>query len=631
MKQTTTWSTLFAYSVKGFLMMVSALALAGCKESVEDGDYAIASDKTVMAFLSDNEQFSDIVSVFERVRLGSNEEASPLSSVLSARGNYTVFAPNNEAVEAFLAEEGVTSVDELEYDDAEMLAKNCIIDNGDSDPYESTDFPTDGTFQLGNMNDRILSCAMDTLGDDILYVINGTSPVIDSDNLLTNGVVHEVSTVVAPSADNVAELIIAADNMKVMGYLLQQTTWVDSLTDYRDEDYENEYYDEVTDYRLASETSTVIYQNTHRYFGFTALVETDDVYAQEWGINLVKDADGNVTNWDDVMTIVKTKCQEAYGTEDADDLSSPENAVNRFVAYHMLYGKMAYDRFVHHCNEYDYKYGTDILNPQTANYPTNVWDYYTTMGDYPGLVKITQVGDEGFEGDMDHSIYVNRISLYNDSRTGDYREIGVTDAGILISSTNGENDNNALNGFYFPINKILLYSDEVRSNLAKERMRIDLTTMLPEIASNNNRGGQNYHLFPNGYFTNILNETSSTVVIYLMDQYGGTWNDYQGDEFLVCGLYDFTLRLPPVPKDGTYELRMGVAMNTMRGMAQIYFGPDPYRMSPVGLPYDMRQSVSESNPEIPWSEDTGDEETDTENDKALEVTTVTSRARSTSR
>ena len=44
-------------------------------------------------------------------------------------------------------------------------------------------------------------------------------------------------------------------------------------------------------------------------------------------------------------------------------------------------------------------------------------------------------------------------------------------------------------------------------------------------------------------------------------------------------------------------------------MAQIYFGDDPDRLKPAGLPYDMRQWPGPDNPAIPWMEDSDDPET----------------------
>lgn len=58
-------------------------------------------------------------------------------------------------------------------------------------------------------------------------------------------------------------------------------------------------------------------------------------------------------------------------------------------------------------------------------------------------------------------------------------------------------------------------------------------------------------------------------------------------------------------------------MNPMRGMAQIYFGSEPYKLSPAGLPYDMRQTVNANNTEIPWVADTDDQTVNAENDKNM--------------
>ena len=50
-------------------------------------------------------------------------------------------------------------------------------------------------------------------------------------------------------------------------------------------------------------------------------------------------------------------------------------------------------------------------------------------------------------------------------------------------------------------------------------------------------------------------------------------------------------------------------------MAQIYFGSDPLRLVPAGLPYDMRQSVGTAA--IPWVADGDDAAVNAENDKNM--------------
>lgn len=593
-------------------------ALTGCTEDIDESNYAIAEEQTVTDFLSTTDSLSKIKAIFDRVRLGDDEQASSLTSVLSARGNYTLFVPSNAAVDAYIASLGVASVDSLSYEQAQLIANSCIIDNGTQAAYETADFPTPGTFPISNLNDRLLSCELDTAVGASDYLINGESRVVSSDHEVSNGMIHIVSSVIAPSSDLLPDMIAAAPNMKIMSYLLTQTHLCDSLLEERDDSYEEERSDDQ--YRTG--TGEVLYQPDHRYLGFTGFVETDDVYAREWGINLQTDAEGNVTNWDEVMSIIEDRCADIYSSGDdaaltaaaAGDLTNPDNAVNRFVAYHFIKGRKGYDRLVRHCNEYNYRIG-DWNNPQTANCPTDVWDYYATVGKYRGLVKVVQSGDAGPYGDPDHKIYVNRFPVYNDGFDGDYSVVSVAEEGILISATNGEYDNNAQNGFYYPINNILSYDRTTRERLGGERMRMDFTTFLPELSSNNIRG-VSINYFTNDYFENIITASAGTTIYYLYTRSNASWRDYQGDEMQLEGLFDATFRLPPVPMDGTYEIRLGVSLNGMRGMGQFYFGSDPLRLGPVGLPIDMRQSM-QNNPAIPAVADVEDEQTNIENDRNM--------------
>ena len=63
---------------------------------------------------ADTTQYSGIIKIFKEVKLGLSENASPLSSVLTSRGNYTLFVPTNEALKAFIHDKlEVNSIDEL--------------------------------------------------------------------------------------------------------------------------------------------------------------------------------------------------------------------------------------------------------------------------------------------------------------------------------------------------------------------------------------------------------------------------------------------------------------------------------------------------------------------------------------
>lgn len=583
--------------------------VTSCSETIDEGNFAIKTEQTATDYIIDNpDRFSSFKAIIDRVQLGAKDEGSMISAVLAARGNYTIFAPNNNAISAYMQKNGIASLETMSDTVARLIAYSCIIDNEDNAAYETPDFPTPGSFAMTNLNNRALTSVLDSMG---VFIISGNAHVVKENIEVSNGMIHEVDSVIAPSSNSIYELVADAGNMRIFAYLMAATGW-DAVLSSADRDLEYE----KADRELMSHPSGLYLADIpimqYRYLGYTALVETDDVFQQEWGITLQKDASGNIANIDEVMRIVREKCEAAYGASPSDDLKNEDNAINKFVAYHFIEGKMAYDRLVRHYNEYGYEYGPDRLNPQTKNYPTNVWDYYTTLGKHKSLIKITQLADQG-----DHQIYANRISIYNNKPDGDYQEEGVKDPGILISPDNGQYDNDGQNGFYFPIDKILINNEDTKNKLGTERIRFDMTTMLPEVLSNNIRGGKCANI-PKGYCENIMNESDGTDLYYLneADRSGG-WVDGQGDEFLFLGLYDFVLKLPPVPRSATYEIRMGVSQNGLRGMAQIYFGKDPDQLEPVGLPYDMRQVAGPDNINCTWIKDTEDQQANIENDKNL--------------
>lgn len=621
------------FTIKTLMNYCGAVVLAfgllftaqSCTETANEGNIAVARDLTITDYVTQDANFSHIKAIFDRVRLGSKANASVMSSVLSARGNYTVFAPTNEAVEKYIREnlgEGKTIAD-LSDEQVQLIAYSCVIDNGNESAFESPLFPTEGgAFPKNDLNDRSISCEeVAPEGSTITYyLINGKSRVTKTDTKLSNGYLHAVETVIAPSNESVPDLIKAAENMRIMGALIDATGWASKLTDYIDSDYESEER-ELT-WKLPQVSTFNVAQ--HRYLGFTAFIETDDVFQTKWGVPAPQydEKTKTITNSADIIAAITAKCEAAYGTEAQGDLTNENNAINRFVAYHFIKGKMAHNQFVQHFNEWGYKYG-DIKNPQQTNYTVDVWDYFVSVGERRGLLKIVQDANS-------KNLYLNRVCTYDVE--DNYKMKSVVREGIQIMATNEVNgkvyDNNAKNGYFFPINDVLILDEVTKNTLGGERIRFDLSTMLPELLSYGCRTERKYTYFPRltaprkdgttGYFENILNASEDTRLLYLhAAHYGGTgWRDYQGDEFMVAGIYDFVLKLPPVPKRGTYEIRMGITNNSLRGMCQIYFGTSPNNLVPTGLPLDMRQQAV-NNDNIPWVIDGNDPAINAENDKNM--------------
>lgn len=634
------------------LIAVAALAgvgtlsvFTGCKENISEDAYAIKTKNTITDYTASIDSLSYINQIFSEVKLGISDGAAYLSSVLSSRGNYTVFAPTNSAIQKYIDEtlgEGKT-IDDLSYDIKERLALNCIIDNGDAGAYESTQFKADGSsFAISNLNDRRLTSKQDTDGD---YIINDVATVYSNASNLeaSNGYLHLINNVILPSNSTLPDLILNAENMHIMGRLLSETgidtTFISEYQTNRESQYEKAHLSYAGSTERLSDAVNKVEYRSKRYSGFTGFVETDDVFSASesdggWGVPEVQYAGENITNWDEIITVIKQKCKEildpTISDADLDNLTDPSNPVNRFVAYHFVEGKAPLEDFVHHFNEKGYDLGADATTPATTGYYMNVWDYYSTIavGNQPqGLIKITQRGDEN---DPYNSFYINRVISHNtDFTMGNYEEIASTlktgeGLNVKVENTNLGSTMSGNNCYVFPINKVLINSDEVRDALSSERIRIDVSTMLPELLSNDIRG-KAAAFFPNGYFTNMMNESSGCRIFYLQNGYAGNfnssnmWKDLQGDEFIISGQYDFVLKLPPVPKTGVYELRMATSNNSLRSMVQVSIGEDPYSTIPIGLPIDQRETVDiiPGDPFVTDEDNSNDETACRESDRNL--------------
>lgn len=638
----------FAKVLATCLFTTSLFGVAGCEEEIDSSNFAIKSEQTLSDIMDSDPNLSLARDLFKRVRLGRKDNSSSVYSVLSARGNYTAFIPDNVAIEEYLKKLELTSINELTDEQAELIVYSCVIDNGEQEAYESTEFPTAGSFNLSNLYDRLLTCSEDTQASDtvtrvkydeltllpeikdgdtvkvkypIYYNIEKNCGVMISDREASNGWLHVMADVIAPTSDYVFQVVQDAPNMKIMGRLLQETGIWEWMNHERDITYEEQELPE----KLEAQPGTFDVP-MKRYLAFTGFVEPDSIF-ELYGVPAVTlDDDGNITNWDEVLQGLKgvSKITTAYGTQDMDNLKSPNNPLYKFVKYHFIDGKYAPGKLVVHYTEYQYQYGVDQKNPQTRTLPTDAWDFYTTIHPIGKVeerepIKLLQVGSRGpigqsFEG---NPVFINRFVEYDNAIKGSYEEIGVKPGGegVMILQ---EQSISAANGYVYPIDDMLVFGEAERLLMGRERMRVDYATIIHELSSNNLRLGK-YSMFPAGYFENLPLQNSSSQVLYLFCAYSPIsttgWCNYQGDEMMILGLYDVTFRIPPVPVAKEYEIRLGVSHNTLRGMCQLYFGEDMNRLKPAGLPYDLRQSAPSVN--IPWVEDVEDESINIENDKNM--------------
>jgi hypothetical protein len=223
-------------------------------------------------------------------------------------------------------DDAVEETARLTDEQAELLAYSCVIDNGDQEGYQSTEFPTAATFNLSNLYDRLLSCAevtgdidtvqrvvydeltqlpqLDANGDTVYayypvyYNIEKTSRVIITDLEASNGWMHVVADVIAPTSDLIFDVIQKQDNMKIMGRLLRETGIWAWMNQERDKEYEQLELPETYDLTNVGSFEAPL----KRYLAYTGFVEKDEIF-YKYGVPEVQlDDEGNITNWEDVLS-----------------------------------------------------------------------------------------------------------------------------------------------------------------------------------------------------------------------------------------------------------------------------------------------------------------------------------------
>ena len=595
----------FKKSILMLALLAAGTSFYSCKDEVDESDLYTFQGSTIATYLEESENYTDYAYICSKVKLSKKSESN-IAQLLSTRGNYTVFAPTNEALQAYLDSIYVTTnydITQIPDSTAEYIVRNSIIDNGNNEAYLTTDFLV-GALEKTNMNDRYItiSYANDSTTSKAMTLVNEHSRIINPDVEVTNGVIHGVDGVVQMSNAYLPDLIEQTPNLKVFSMLLQQTGWNKKMELYRDEDYEQNHPETLT----SSDFGTLKCPE-HRYIGFTAFVETDSIFMEKWGIPEPVVANGILQNGDEILEVIKQKCAEAYPDATGTDLKQEDNAVNQFVSYHLLPERLTLDKIVCHHAEMGFAYN----NPTQLS--IDCFEYYETLCKiHRRLMKIT-------EGKQTEGKRINRHCKYKtDIAAGDfYEEYDIDRPGILIEESNHNYVNNALNGFYYTIDDILVYDNDVPNLVLNERLRWDMSSLLPEMMTNGYRlcANNDWHIFPPGYFEYM--DFGKESKYRYQSYWSSTVDNYQGDEHNINGQYDIVFRLPPVPYYGTWELRIAKPTYPTFGMAQIYLGQNRDNLQPIGLPVDLR--LNYTLPVIGYETDTEDWDANYANDRVMRL------------
>ena len=555
------------------LTPLNTLLLTSCSDEPDSEYFYTFTGEMMSDWLTspDRPQYSEFAEIVER---------AGLMDLLATYGHYTCFAPSNEAVDKFLQGRGLSSVSQLSDADCDTIARTHLVS------YMYTTYDMIGhKLPTVNMLNRYLATEPGFDNDsNAVIVLEGLAKIkFDlKDDSVENGIMQPIDMVIEKSNSYITDLMRENPKISTFYSALVATGVINDVMLVEDENYNPKdyepYYAASGDY----ETNKKKYEAPDsKKYGYTFFIEPDELLESKYGIQK-----------GDLRALYDLACSiydEVYPKDVSapghsfENLTDSVNPLRRFIQYHIL-NKIAA--------------GVDDLTPQEipnkANFEgaigidetrVNPSDWHYTLLPHR-MLKVDKVTVSKYLGGSKRGQrYINRR---NDAK---FKFLGQR-----IEPNDDEYKHDGINGHYFYVDDIVAFSKDVQDKIHNQRIRMDFNTVFPEFITNGLRilgdpwqsdsGEEKYGRmwkFPEGY----LDGVTFSNCIFTWRRPVAMYNIYMWDEFALKGNYDFTFRLPPVPFDGEWQIRLGFTAQDSRGVAQIYIDGVPQ-----GIPLDMTQRMN---------------------------------------
>lgn len=219
-----------------------------------------------------------------------------LYSTMNLQASYTLFVPNNTAIQAYLTAKGVTSVTQLNMDDAKLLVRYHTIKGA---LYGSTDF-TDGIIaDTTATGDYLTTAFLSTSG---AVQVNMQSTILKTVQV-TNAYIHVIDKVLTPVTQTLSDKMQASD-FSIFNQAIQATG-----------------YNSMLSTIVSTTIDTVTGANIVHKYRYTLFAVPNEAFI----------ANG-ITDLNSLVTYLGA----------GSDYTSAQNALNMYVAYHLLNQQISY-------------------------------------------------------------------------------------------------------------------------------------------------------------------------------------------------------------------------------------------------------------------------------------------------
>jgi len=200
------------------LVLASGLVLmagfSGCKQ--DHLTYNTTSTVNLYDYMSQN---ADQFSLFQQI-----VDKAGYASFLNTYGTYTLFAPTNAGVNAYLKAAGIANVGAIDAATAKGLVSIALI----ADTISSTNF-TDGKIRTPTTSGQYLITGTKIINGVATTVINKQANLITANVKVGNGLLHVIDNMLAPAGLTLAQTVEQNSKYTIFTAILKATHFYDTL------------------------------------------------------------------------------------------------------------------------------------------------------------------------------------------------------------------------------------------------------------------------------------------------------------------------------------------------------------------------------------------------------------------
>ena len=268
------------------VLLFIAVTTWGCDDEKEGSMYQIFEDNPAASFLAEQDEFSEWVAIMRYADL--------YNALNYASEDFTLFVPNNDAVQRFYEAKGVSGITELGVE----YAKALVLQHSVEDSIRVEEFLR--KTEVTSLSDAKITISIDTVNAGEV-LLNNSIRIYEMGVHTFNAILYYVSDVMTPLVETVYDRV-SAPRYSIMKEAVDATGWDKMLSTIAD---------------TVAELG-IITVNRHYY---TLLAPSDEAFAKA-GIS-------------DLPAL-----KQMLGADE--NVQDSTNALYQYVAYHVLRGEYKY-------------------------------------------------------------------------------------------------------------------------------------------------------------------------------------------------------------------------------------------------------------------------------------------------